>query len=480
MKLTAKELAEKIGARVEGDGALELTAVAAPERAGATHLIYVEAAKHAERAVASAAACVVAEEGIVLPGKTVLRSARAKVAFAKAAALLLERSPIASGVHATTIVGPLARLGKDVGIGPYAVIGEDVHIGDGTQIGAHCVIGAGCWIGENCRIHPRVTLYAGVRLGHRVEIHAGAVIGADGFGYAFDGERYWKFPQAGIVEIGDDAEIGANATIDRGSLDDTRIAEGVKLDNLVHVGHNVQIGAHYSDCGADGNFGVEPVGAPRGVRRAGGNRGPLHARGWFDCGGAGGNSDRARRFAAGRRCGVRRRGRWTSLKRRMLGLRGCRSWERGSKSWKRKAERRVRRGAAQVTETLETGSEMAITQPKEKILWRLIVVGGHTRCIGKTQLVCDVIRAFPRTDWIAGKVTQYGHGVCATNGENCDCAPTEHVCALDWETRADTGTDSARFLAAGAKRSFWLRTKQGYLAEGLPLLRKHWRRLRKR
>jgi hypothetical protein len=115
---------------------------------------------------------------------------------------------------------------------------------------------------------------------------------------------------------------------------------------------------------------------------------------------------------------------------------------------------------------------MAITQVKEKTLWRLILVGGHTRSIGKTQLVCDVIRAFPRTDWIAGKVTQYGHGVCATNGENCDCAPTEHVCALDWETRADTGTDSARFLAAGAKRSFWLRTKQGYLAEGLPLLRK--------
>ncbi len=106
-----------------------------------------------------------------------------------------------------------------------------------------------------------------------------------------------------------------------------------------------------------------------------------------------------------------------------------------------------------------------------KALWRLIVVGGHTRSIGKTQLVCDVIRAFPRTEWIAGKITQYGHGVCAQNGENCDCAPTDHVCALDWETRADTGTDSSRFLEAGAKRSFWLRTKQGYLAEGLPLLR---------
>lgn len=244
MKLTAKELAEKIGARVEGDGALELTGVAAPERAGAKHLIYVEAAKHAERAAISAAACVVADEGIVLPGKTVLRSAQPKVAFAKAAALLLQRAPIASGVHATAIVAPLARIGTGVGIGPYVVIGEDAHIGDGTQVGAHSVIGAGCRIGENCRVHPHVTLYAGVRLGHRVEIHSGAVIGADGFGYAFDGKRYWKFPQAGIVEIGDDTEIGANTTIDRGSLDDTRIAEGVKLDNLVHVGHNVQIGAH--------------------------------------------------------------------------------------------------------------------------------------------------------------------------------------------------------------------------------------------
>jgi len=103
--------------------------------------------------------------------------------------------------------------------------------------------------------------------------------------------------------------------------------------------------------------------------------------------------------------------------------------------------------------------------------WRLIVVGGHTRSIGKTQLVCDIISAFPRAGWVAGKITQYGHGVCAQNGENCDCAPDEHICAINWEKRGDTGTDSARFLAAGAWRSFWLRTKQGFLAEGLPLLR---------
>lgn len=104
-------------------------------------------------------------------------------------------------------------------------------------------------------------------------------------------------------------------------------------------------------------------------------------------------------------------------------------------------------------------------------LWRLIVIGGHTRTIGKTQLVCDIIAAFPETRWIAGKITQYGHGVCAQNGHDCDCAPDEHICAISWEHSAGTGTDSSRFLASGAQRSFWLRTKQGFLAEGLPILR---------
>jgi hypothetical protein len=101
----------------------------------------------------------------------------------------------------------------------------------------------------------------------------------------------------------------------------------------------------------------------------------------------------------------------------------------------------------------------------QKQNWRVIVVGGHTRSIGKTQLVCDVIRAFPEENWIAGKITQYGHGVCAKNGENCGCAPDEHSYAISWEKNAGTGTDSSRFLAAGAQRSFWLRTKLGFLAE---------------
>jgi len=244
MNRTAQELAEMLGVALEGDGSAELQNVAAPARAGARDLIYVDGAKHAERAVASAARVVVAEQGIALLGKTVLRSKEAKYVFAKAAAILRGQVPIARGVHPTAIIAPLARVHATASIGPYVVIGEDTHVGEGTEIGAHSVIGSGCWIGDHCRVHARVTLYSSVRIGHRVEIHSGAVIGADGFGYAYGEERYLKFPQAGIVEIGDDVEIGANTTIDRGSLDDTRIAEGVKLDNLVHVGHNVKIGAH--------------------------------------------------------------------------------------------------------------------------------------------------------------------------------------------------------------------------------------------
>ncbi len=244
MKYTAQNLAEAIGAVLEGDGSVELMGAAAPERASSSDLIFVNSVKYAAGAEASAGKCVVLPAGLTVAGKTVLRAKDAKLAFAKAAALLRDASVIANGVHLSAVIAPLAKIAPGASIGPFAVIGEDTHIGANTQIGAHCVIGAGCWIGENCRIHPRVTLYNSVRIGNRVEIHSGAVIGADGFGYAYGEGRHWKFPQAGIVEIGDDVEIGANTTIDRGSLDDTRIAEGVKLDNLVHIGHNVQIGAH--------------------------------------------------------------------------------------------------------------------------------------------------------------------------------------------------------------------------------------------
>jgi UDP-3-O-[3-hydroxymyristoyl] glucosamine N-acyltransferase len=249
MKKTVQELANQIGARVESpveaNASFELLGIAAPERARVTDLIYVDSPKNVARAAASSAACIIAPDAVDLPGKIVLRHRQPKVAFAKAAALLLDKPVIASpGVHPTAIVAATAQIAPSAAIGPYAVIGENARIGERTQIGPHTTIASGCQIGADCRIHPRVTLYTGVRIADRVEIHSGAVIGADGFGYAHGEGRHWKFPQAGIVEIGDDVEIGANTTIDRGSLDDTVIAEGVKLDNLVHIGHNCKIGAH--------------------------------------------------------------------------------------------------------------------------------------------------------------------------------------------------------------------------------------------
>ena len=245
MKRTAQEIANHIGARVEGNASVELLGIAAPEQAEPGDLIYVDSPKNAPRAATSDAMCVIALDGLELPGKTVLRHRQPKVAFAKAAALLLDKPVIAPpGIHPTAVVPSTAQIAPTAAIGPYAVLGANVRVGDRTQIGPHCSIAAGCHIGADCRIHPRVTLYPNVRIGDRVELHSGAVIGADGFGYAYGEGRHWKFPQAGIVEIGDDVEIGANTTIDRGSLDDTQIAEGVKLDNLVHIGHNCKIGAH--------------------------------------------------------------------------------------------------------------------------------------------------------------------------------------------------------------------------------------------
>jgi len=136
------------------------------------------------------------------------------------------------------------RIGDDVTIDERAVIGADVEVGDGTWIGAGCVIGRGASIGRDCELYPHVTIYPGVRLGNRVLVHSGAVLGSDGFGYVRDGAngRYEKFPQVGRLEIEDDVEIGANTTIDRGALDVTRIGRGTKIDNLVHVGHNCDIG----------------------------------------------------------------------------------------------------------------------------------------------------------------------------------------------------------------------------------------------
>ena len=244
MTRTIEELADFLGCKLEGDGAAHLLGVASPAAARAEDLIYVESPRHLDRAAASAARCVVIAPGISLSGKILLRAANPKVAFARAAEWLLPPASIAQGIHPTAIIAPSARLAPGAAVGPYAVIEEDVRIGAGTEIGAFCFVGRGARLGESCRLYPRVTLYAGVRLLNRVILHSGAVIGSDGFGYVAENGKRRKFPQVGGVEIGDNVEIGANTTIDRGSLDRTEIGAGTKLDNLVHIAHNVSIGVN--------------------------------------------------------------------------------------------------------------------------------------------------------------------------------------------------------------------------------------------
>jgi UDP-3-O-[3-hydroxymyristoyl] glucosamine N-acyltransferase len=242
MTRTMKELADFLDCTLEGDGSAQVSGVASPASARAEDLIYVESPRHLDRAAASAARCALIAPGVSLPGKVLLRSANPKLAFARAAEWLIPPAPVARGIHPTALIAPSAQLASGVAVGPYAVIEEDVQIGAGTEIGAFCFLGRGARLGTGCRLYPRVTLYAGARLASRVILHSGTVIGSDGFGYVAGDGKHWKFPQAGEVEILDDVEIGANTTIDRGSLDRTQIGAGTKLDNLVHVAHNVSIG----------------------------------------------------------------------------------------------------------------------------------------------------------------------------------------------------------------------------------------------
>jgi UDP-3-O-[3-hydroxymyristoyl] glucosamine N-acyltransferase len=260
MTRTMKELADFLGCTLEGDGAAQISGVASPSSAGPEDLIYVESPRHLDRAAASAAKCVAIAPGLPLPGKILLRAANPKLAFARAADWLLPPAPVAKGVHPTALIATTAHITPGAAVGPYAVIEDGVQIGAGTEIGAFCFLGRGSQLGEGCRLYPRVTLYAGVRLANRVILHSGVVIGSDGFGYVAEGGKRWKFPQVGEVYLQDDVEIGANTTIDRGSLDRTEIGAGTKLDNLVHVAHNVCIGENTVIAAQTGISGSSVIG----------------------------------------------------------------------------------------------------------------------------------------------------------------------------------------------------------------------------
>jgi len=244
MKVSA--LAESVGARVLGNGSIEVNGISSFRSASAGDLVFVEDEKNLRLALESAASAVIAGSFATKKtyAKPLLISKQPRLTFAHAARLLCRKRSRHSGVHSSSVVHSSARLAKKVTVEARAVIGENAEIGGGSSIGAGCVIGIGARLGRDCVLYPNVTIYPGTWLGDRVIVHAGAVLGSDGFGYV-RGETtggYEKFPQIGKLEIEDDVEIGANSTIDRGALDTTRIGRGTKIDNLVHIGHNCQIG----------------------------------------------------------------------------------------------------------------------------------------------------------------------------------------------------------------------------------------------
>jgi UDP-3-O-[3-hydroxymyristoyl] glucosamine N-acyltransferase len=240
MTRTAAEIAVFVNGQLHGDGNAALESLASLKNAGPADLTYAEEKFHSE-VPASRAGCILVDRN-AFPGRTVIVVPKPKIAFARAAVLFAEPPAAGPAVH------------------PTAVIEADAVVGEGTRIGAGCYVGHKVKIGRNAVLHPRVVVYAGAEIGNNVIIHAGAVIGADGFGFVWDGERQIKFPQIGRVIIEDDVEIGANTCIDRGSLEATIIRRGAKLDNLIQIAHNVEVGEHTVIAAQTGVAGSSTIG----------------------------------------------------------------------------------------------------------------------------------------------------------------------------------------------------------------------------
>lgn len=258
---TLREIVSRLGGEAVGEASAPLTGVATLESAGPGHIAFLANPKYRAKLATTGAGAV-----IVGPGdrehttRPRIVSENPYAYYAKTVALFHPEEAPAPGVHPSAQVHASAEIDAAAHVGAFAVIGARSRIGARARVGEGCFVGADAAIGAGTRLHPRVTIYDGCRIGERVILHSGVVIGADGFGMARDAGRWIKIPQVGAVRIGDDVEVGANTTIDRGALDDTVVEDGVKLDNQIQVGHNCVIGAHTVIAGCTGISGSVRIG----------------------------------------------------------------------------------------------------------------------------------------------------------------------------------------------------------------------------
>lgn len=242
MPFTAAEIARQLDGEVRGDAATVLTGFAPADGARPGDLTFAENESYFQRAEQSAASAILVAGDFTSPKKVLIRVANARIAFAKVLPLFFPDPVYPAGVHPTAIIASSANIDPTAHVGPYCVVGEKARIGPRAVLQGGNHIGANSQLGEDTNLFPNVTLYPQTQIGRRVRIHAGSVIGSDGFGYVQDQGAHRKVPQIGSVIIGDDVEIGANVTIDRGALGPTTIGKGTKIDNLVQIAHNVTIG----------------------------------------------------------------------------------------------------------------------------------------------------------------------------------------------------------------------------------------------
>jgi len=261
MATTLGEIAVRFGLELAGDPAQAVHGVAALATAAPGMLTFCTGPKHRrDLAATRAAAVVLPREMVAECPVAALVSARPYASYARIAAWLHPAGEVSVGVHPTAQVAPSARVAASAGVGPWVVVGERAVIGERCSIGPHCVIEEGARLGDDCRLQARVTVCHGVTIGARCTFKPGAVAGSDGFGFAPDADGYVKVPHLGSLVIGDDVELGANTTVDRGTIGDTVIETGVKLDNQVQVGHNCRIGAHTVIAGCVGISGSSTIG----------------------------------------------------------------------------------------------------------------------------------------------------------------------------------------------------------------------------